>query len=218
MLVADATRRRGAIARIAGQLDIHPEALRGWVRWAEAASSAIALTVGAARQDRPMPPVDEVSDRQRILELEAKNRELRTSKSHTAPGRDFFRSGARPPTSLKVRFVEEHRDEHGVEPIIEALAGTGAEIAPSTYYAARARPPSARSIADQETLAQITRGPRGELRRLRGPQDVAGPDPPDYPVARCTVERVMRANGIRRDHQGQEPTHHDRRTGRRPPR
>jgi putative transposase len=54
-----------------------------------------------------------------------------------------------------VRFVEEHRDEHGVEPIIDALAGTGAEIAPSTYYAARARPRSARSITDEVTLAKI---------------------------------------------------------------
>ena len=35
----EASTRRGAIARIAGQLDIHPEALRGWVRWAEAAAS-----------------------------------------------------------------------------------------------------------------------------------------------------------------------------------
>ncbi len=99
-----------------------------------------------------------------------------------------------------MRFVDEHRDEHrdehGVEPIIEALAGTGAEIAPSTYYAARARPPSARSVADEVTLAKIKAvhaanygvyGARKTWRCLTRA---------DYPVARCTVERVMRANEI----------------------
>jgi transposase len=71
----DASTRRGAIARIAGQLDIHPEALRGWVRWAEAASSRSSSPAGPARggDDAQVEPV---SDRQRILELEAKNREL----------------------------------------------------------------------------------------------------------------------------------------------
>lgn len=71
----DASTRRGAIARIAGQLDIHPEALRGWVRWAEAASSSMGppSRFGGARGDGEG---EQVSDRQRILELEARNREL----------------------------------------------------------------------------------------------------------------------------------------------
>ncbi len=95
-----------------------------------------------------------------------------------------------------MRFVEEHRDKHGVEPIIDALQGTCAEIAPSTYYAARARPPSARAVADQLTLAKVKAihaanygvyGARKTWRALTRQ---------DYVVARCTVERVMRANGI----------------------
>ncbi len=73
----DATTRRGAIARIAGQLDIHPEALRGWVRWAEAAASgAVAPTRPRAGKASPDEAFEEVTDRQRILQLEAKNREL----------------------------------------------------------------------------------------------------------------------------------------------
>lgn len=96
-----------------------------------------------------------------------------------------------------MQFVEKHRDEHGVEPIIEALHGTCAEIAPSTYYAARARPASARRVADEVTLAKITEvhaanygvyGARKTWRCLAGREHI---------VARCTVERVMRANGIR---------------------
>ena len=96
-----------------------------------------------------------------------------------------------------MRFVGEHRNEHGVEPIIEALQGTCAQIAPSTYYAARARPASARSVTDAVTLAKITEvhasnygvyGARKTWRCLARA---------DYSVARYTVERVMRANGIR---------------------
>ncbi len=43
----EASTERGAIARIAGQLDVHPEALRGWVRWAEAAASGTVAPVPA---------------------------------------------------------------------------------------------------------------------------------------------------------------------------
>ena len=71
----DAATRRGAIARIGGQLDIHPEALRGWVRWAEAASSSTSPP-GRCPRSTDVGEFEQVSDRQRILELEAKNREL----------------------------------------------------------------------------------------------------------------------------------------------
>jgi putative transposase len=50
------------------------------------------------------------------------------------------------------RFVDEQRAAFGVEPICRVL-----EIAPSTYYAARRRPPSARSISDAELSAAIGR-------------------------------------------------------------
>ena len=98
---------------------------------------------------------------------------------------------------MTVQFVEEHRDEHGVEPIIDALQGPCAQIAPSTYYAARARPPSARSVTDAVTLARIEKvhaenygvyGARKTWRTLCRAGE---------PVARCTVERLMRSNGIR---------------------
>jgi putative transposase len=42
-----------------------------------------------------------------------------------------------------VEFIDRHRDEFGVEPICTAL-----QVAPSTYYAAKARQPSARAIRD----------------------------------------------------------------------
>ena len=47
-------------------------------------------------------------------------------------------------------FIEEHREEHGVEPICRTL-----QIAPSTYYAYRTRPASDRSIRDSELTQDI---------------------------------------------------------------
>ncbi len=43
-----------------------------------------------------------------------------------------------------VKFVDENRDEFGVEPICTQL-----QLAPSTYYAAKSRPPSVRELRDQ---------------------------------------------------------------------
>lgn len=125
-----------------------------------------------------------------------------------------------------MQFVAEHKDEHGVEPIIAALDGTCAQIAPSTYYAARSRPPSARAVRDVATTARIRRahaknyhvyGARKVWKDLARERDsrlqaattlgpsvdaaavVALPDPVVVPptVARCTVERLMRADGLR---------------------
>jgi putative transposase len=50
------------------------------------------------------------------------------------------------------RYIDAHRDTFGVEPICQALA-----VAPSTYYAARNRPASARAIRDAELKPEITR-------------------------------------------------------------
>lgn len=50
------------------------------------------------------------------------------------------------------RYIDEHRRRFGVEPICRALA-----VAPSTYYAAKARPPSAREVEDGVLLDVIGR-------------------------------------------------------------
>jgi putative transposase len=70
------------------------------------------------------------------------------------------------------------------------------QIAPSTYYAAKSRPPSARAVRDKHLKAQIQRvyqdnfcvyGARKIWRQLQR----EGLD-----VARCSVERLMRELGI----------------------
>ena len=48
-----------------------------------------------------------------------------------------------------VDYIDEHRNVFGVEPICRVLSEHGCAIAPSTYYAARSRPPSARQLRDQ---------------------------------------------------------------------
>jgi putative transposase len=76
------------------------------------------------------------------------------------------------------------------------LTDAGATIAPSTYYAARARPPAARTVRDRELLVEIRRvhaanygvyGARKVWRQLQRE---------GIEVARCTVERLMRADGL----------------------
>jgi putative transposase len=51
-----------------------------------------------------------------------------------------------------VRYIDTYKAEFGVEPICRVL-----QFAPSTYYAAKSRPPSARSLADVSLGQQIQR-------------------------------------------------------------
>jgi putative transposase len=91
-----------------------------------------------------------------------------------------------------VDFIDAHKAPSGVEPICKDL-----QVAPSTYYAAKTRPPSARAISDAARLEVIREvhadnfGVYGvtkmhaELNRL------------GHTIARCTVHRLMRVGGLR---------------------
>jgi len=56
-----------------------------------------------------------------------------------------------------VRFITEHHVRFGVEPICRVLTQHGCKIAPSTYYAAKSRPPSARARRDELVLIEVRR-------------------------------------------------------------
>ena len=96
-----------------------------------------------------------------------------------------------------VAFIDEHRDEYGVEPICSVLP-----IAPSTYYEHRARakdpdrrPP--REKRDEKLRPQVQRV-WNENHAVYGADKVwrqLGREQVD--VARCTVERLMRGMGLR---------------------
>jgi len=93
-------------------------------------------------------------------------------------------------------FIDAHRDAYGVEPICRVL-----EIAPSGYYEHRARVAnparrSARARRDEQLREEVRRvwttnhgvyGVRKVWRQLKR----EGAD-----VARCTVERLMRVEGL----------------------
>lgn len=77
------------------------------------------------------------------------------------------------------------------------LRDAGLQVAPSTYYAARHRPPSARAVRDEQLCARIRQvfddnyrvyGARKVWRQLLREGDE---------VARCTVERLMARLGLR---------------------
>jgi putative transposase len=51
-----------------------------------------------------------------------------------------------------VSFIDSHRDRWGIEPICRVL-----QVAPSTYYAASSRPPSARTLRDAQLKIEIRR-------------------------------------------------------------
>jgi putative transposase len=89
-------------------------------------------------------------------------------------------------------YIDAQRDRYGVEPICTVL-----QFAPATYYAAKARPASARSLRDETLKSEITRI-WNEHRRVYGADKVwAQLRREGVQVARCTVERLMRDLGIR---------------------
>ena len=89
-------------------------------------------------------------------------------------------------------YIDAHKGEYGVEPICKVL-----QVAPSTYYAAKTRPPSARSVSDAATTAVITKV-HAENYGVYGITKVhAALRRNGHRVARCTVHRLMRAAGLR---------------------
>jgi putative transposase len=96
-----------------------------------------------------------------------------------------------------ISFIDEHKARFGVEPICTELSKHGCGIAPSTYYAAKTRMPSARARRDDELLAEIRRVHFEVGRGLYGVRKVWHQLRRDgLDVARCTVERLMRQDGL----------------------
>jgi putative transposase len=88
-------------------------------------------------------------------------------------------------------FIDRHKDAFGVEPICRLLP-----IAPSTYYAVKSRPPSARALADAQLMPQI-------LRVWRDNYEVYGAEKiwrqlrrEGFEVGRDRVARLMKSLGI----------------------
>jgi len=96
-----------------------------------------------------------------------------------------------------VAFIDQHRDQWGVEPICAVLP-----IAPSTYFQRKlhARAPATRSARAQrdDALRVAIQRIWDDNFQVYGPQKVwKALHRENRPVARCTVERLMRAMGLR---------------------
>ena len=90
-----------------------------------------------------------------------------------------------------IAYIDGHKERFGVEPICMHLP-----IAPLTYYDNKSRLPSARQQRDEHLIVEIRRvhasnfgvyGARKVWRQLNRE---------GIPVARCTVERLMRKMGL----------------------
>ena len=91
-----------------------------------------------------------------------------------------------------IQFIDDHKDEFGVEPVCRHLP-----VAPQTYYAARTREPSLQSVTDEDLTKRIHEihtsnyGVYG-VRKVHAELCRKG-----RRVARCTVERLMKKEGLR---------------------
>jgi hypothetical protein len=159
-----------------------PDSLRNWVQ--------------QARIDAGAKPGLTTDEQARLRELEREVRELRRANAILKSASGFLRGRARPAIPALIDYIDQHRQEFGVEPICRALTDAGAKIAPSTYYAARTRPPSARAVRDEQLKPLVQKifddnlgvyGVRKVYKQLRREGHL---------VPRCQVERLMRELGL----------------------
>jgi putative transposase len=90
-----------------------------------------------------------------------------------------------------IAYIDAHRAKFGVEPICRVL-----QFAPRTYWAAKARPVSARHVRDEVLKPEIVRV-HAENFGVYGADKVwAQLNREGHRVARCTIERLMRDLGL----------------------
>ncbi|WP_250145457.1 IS3 family transposase, partial [Escherichia coli] len=173
-----------AICSIAPKIGCTPETLRVWVRQHERDTGGGDGGLTSA-------------ERQRLKELERKNRELRRSNDILRQASVYFgEGGVRPPLEKMMPLLDKLREQYGVGPVCSEL-----HIAPSTYYHCqqqRHHPDkrSARAQHDDWLKREIQRvydenhqvyGVRKVWRQLLRE---------GIRVARCTVARLMAVMGL----------------------
>lgn len=96
-------------------------------------------------------------------------------------------------------FIDQHRNrttadelKWGVEPVCAVL-----QVAPSTYYATKMRTPSQRDVRDRWLNGEIRRVHAANYGVYGAPKVWRQLNREGISVARCTVERLMRQEGLR---------------------
>jgi putative transposase len=110
----------------------------------------------------------------------------------------------RPAAPLICQFITENRQQFGVAPICHALSSLGVPIAPRSYHAHAARAPSKRALWDMTVTELLAGYYEPDERGRRPPESLYGSlkmwahlQRQGVPVARCTIERLMRHHGWR---------------------
>ncbi|WP_300020163.1 IS3 family transposase [uncultured Roseobacter sp.] len=184
--------RWSAILSISSKIGCAPQTLNEWVKKVEVdTGQGGGVTTEQAEKMKALE--------REVRELKQANEILRKASAYFCPG------GARPPIQTMIQFIEDHRGDHGVEPICRVLP-----IAPSTLYdhlAKRADPSrlSDRAKRDEELKPEIERvfeenlgvyGVRKVWHQMRRE---------GFDIARCTVARLMKDIGIEGVVRGKKP-------------
>lgn len=127
------------VAHVARDLGIHKEALRQWVRQAE-----------ADKGDRP--DLLTTAERTELSQLRKEIAELRRAERDPEGRVGVFREGARPAPHEADAVINHLRDDFGVEPVCREL-----DLSVSAYNARRRRPKSARRQLDEHLIEHIRR-------------------------------------------------------------
>ncbi len=91
-----------------------------------------------------------------------------------------------------IAYIDAFRGRFGVEPICKTL-----QFAPSTYWSAKRRPRCARAIRDDQLVGEIARVHAQNFGVYGADKVWAQLNREGIRVARCTVERLMRREGLR---------------------
>ncbi|MGJ6127237.1 IS3 family transposase [Mycolicibacterium sp. Y3] len=172
-----------ACQAIGPKVGVGVESLRRWVLQAQV--------------DATERPGVTTAEAQRIRELEREVRDLKEANEILKAASNFLRAGARPAPPLICGFIDQMRAAgYRVESTCAVLREQGVQVAPRTYRNWKTAGPSARKRSDAQltdALLATVGTPEGMYGRRKMTAYLRRQG---HRVARCTVDRLMRDEGL----------------------